>query len=116
MQLELFPMLPVLLRPPRRLCRLGFELEQLRRDIAILLDCRRGLDQIETELAEIVTEAKAVGHVIPRAYRLVVQSEELREKADEKLRDCDELYRALERQLDRGINNYLTRRTRKPKG
>lgn len=111
-QLELFPTLPLLLRPPRRLRRLGFELEQIERDVATLTDCCRDLDRNETRLASVVIEAKAIGaigHVHPSAYFLVVKTEETRELAQEKLRACDEVYRAVQRQLDRGINKLLKR-------
>jgi hypothetical protein len=40
-QLDLFPALPLLLRPPRRLRLLGFELELLKRDAATLADIER---------------------------------------------------------------------------
>ena len=110
MQFELFPTLPVLSPLPRRLREYGFQLKQLERYIARLLAYRCTLDKCETQVADIVAEAKAVGHVIPKAYGVVVEAGETREFTDEVLRKADEVFRELERQLDRGINRYLTRR------
>jgi hypothetical protein len=110
MQLELFPTLPVLSPLPRRLREYGFQLKQLERYIASLSAYRRTLDKCETQVADIVAEAKAVGHVMPRAYSVVVEAEETRELTDEALRKADEVFRELECQLDAGINKHLMRR------
>ena len=111
-QLELFPTLPLVLQPPRRLRRLGFELEQIEEARSILLDCRRELDRNETILAANVAEAKAVGHVSPDAYLVVVHAEDVRERGERNLREADEWFRVLERELDKAINNYLRRASR----
>ena len=104
-QLELFPSL---LQPPRRLRQYGFELEQIVRDIAVLTDCLRRLQQDEQELAD-VARAKASGHVLPGAYRVLVKAEEVRQIATEKLRDGCALHRALEAKLNKEIDSYLRR-------
>jgi hypothetical protein len=109
-QLELFPALPVRLPPPRRLRHLGLELELLELDIAELAYYLRVVDRHETDLAELVAEARAAGRVVPKAYGVVVKSEELRQIADEKLRDAHALYRALERRLHQAIDRHLKRK------
>ena len=109
-QLDLFSTLPLAVRIPRRLRRLGFDLELVRKDIAILEDCCRDLDRNSGELAVIVAEARAAADVLPpNTYRTVVKSEDIRDRAVAKLKDCDALCRALERQLERGIERQLAR-------
>jgi hypothetical protein len=97
-QLELFLMLSPLLRPSRRLRRIGFEIEQLRRDVATLNDLRGDLDRNAAAL--------------PASHNtcdVVVKIEDARERIDAKLRDAREISDALERQLAKGIEAHLVR-------
>jgi hypothetical protein len=66
-----------------------------------LTDCLREIDEDESELAQVVASAKADGRVLPTAYGVVVETEELRQIADEKLRDACDLYRALDATLSK---------------
>jgi hypothetical protein len=56
-----------------------------------------------------VAEAKTLGHVIPDAYGAVLSIEECREKLGDKIRDTNELHRAIDHQLARAIEKHLNR-------
>ena len=106
-QLNLFPELPALVRPPRQLRLIGFELHLLSRDVAGLTNYRRQIDQCEARLATLQDEAKLTGQRLD-AYDLVVNIEETHAKQiADKLRDTDELQRALDRKLADAIERYI---------
>jgi hypothetical protein len=106
-QLELFDALPTAPRLPRRLRRLGFELQLVRGDIARLEELHRKLDQDFVELAAVVAESKADGRVIPRAYAVAVEADGAREELVGKLNDAHDLARGLDRLLANGIERRL---------
>jgi hypothetical protein len=106
-QLELFTALPTVRRPPRRLRRIGFEVQLVRGDIGRLEEVRTKLDRYCAELAAAVAEARVFGHVIPDAYHVAVETDEIRDKLTWKLKDTHDLARQLEDQLARGIERLL---------
>ena len=85
---------------------IGFELHLLSRDVAGLTNYRRQIDQCEARLATLQDEAKLTGQQ-PDAYDIVVNIEETREQIADKLRDTDELQRALDRKLADAIERYI---------
>jgi hypothetical protein len=108
-QLELFPTLPVLLRPSRQLRLTGFQLEVVHECIADLIDCRRELDRNAAKLAAAVSAAKTIGQVLPEAYGVAVEIEEVLGKITKKLQEAEEWRRVLERELDEAVEKQLTR-------
>ena len=114
-QLELFPELPLGLRPPRRLRELGFSLDRLAELRDENASYRQRITQTEIELATIVAEARARGDIVsPAAYACVIGIEENREAVADNERRIDNEYSYIDRQLGRAIEKHLRRQPHDP--